>query len=175
MTNRRFRSQFEPLEQRALLSHLGSKAMLELVRNSKNQSASIVGSIQGTETSTTDGYALAGTGTVQPLGNVSVSGFLGLGGPHGSTGAVNGKGSMTFSNGQSSLVLSMMSHGYFRVGQYDEEIRVTVQAIGATGSHVGVGEKGTINLVNAIFATAGRGHDFRPVPFTAQINLKPAK
>jgi hypothetical protein len=175
MTNRRFRSQFEPLEQRALLSHLGSKAMLELVRNSKNQSASIVGSIQGTETSTTDGYALAGTGTVQPLGNVSVSGFLGLGGPHGSTGAVNGKGSMTFSNGQSSLVLSMMSHGYFRVGQYDEEIRVTVQAIGATGSHVGVGEKGTINLVNAIFATAGRGRDFRPVPFTAQINLKPAK
>jgi hypothetical protein len=82
---------------------------------------------------------------------------------------------MTFSNGQSSLVLSMTSHGYFRVGQYDEEIRVTVQVIGATGSHAAKGDGGTINLVNAIFATAGRGRDFRPVPFTAQINLKPAK
>jgi hypothetical protein len=50
---------------------------------------------------------------------------------------------------------------------------VTVQMRSATGSYSGIRVQGTLNFVNKIFLVHEGEHP--PVPFTAQINLKPAK
>ena len=135
----------------------------------KGQSPALVGSIQGTETVTPRGYQLEGTGTVTPLGDVTLTGFFG-----GGEGALNDKGTLTFSNGQGSLALSSKTHGYFPLrSQGAEEIRVTVQARSATGSYAGIRVQGTINLVNPLILVHKGEHP--PIPFTAQINLKRAK
>lgn len=171
----------EPLDVRDLPSVVTPHA--ELLRSMERadlstamaRSPALVGSIQGTETITTQGYRLGGTGSVGPMGDVTVSGFLGYGGPHGATGALNGRGALTFSNAQGSVMLSMKSHGYFPLRpQNAEEIRVTVRVQSATGDDAGIRVKGTINLVNHIFLVH-RGAGPIPVPFSAQINLKPMR
>jgi hypothetical protein len=91
MVVRQFRSRFEILEPRALLSHLDLGAMPEAGSKGKGKSPALVGSIQGTETGTPQGVQLEGTGTVTPLGNVTVTGFFG-----GGEGALNDKGTLTF-------------------------------------------------------------------------------
>ena len=169
MASRYFRTQLEPLDARALLSHLDLEAMLDAAPTGKGKSSALVGSIQGTETGTPKGVQLEGIGTVTPLGDVTVNGFFG-----GGKGALNDKGTLTFSNGQGSLALSLKTHGYFPLrSQGAEEIRATVQARSATGSYAGIHVQGTINLVNNIGIEHEGEHP--PVPFTSQINLKPTK
>jgi hypothetical protein len=58
-------------------------------------------------------------------------------------------------------------------GQAAEEIRVTVQTRSATGSYAGIQVAGTINLFNYLRIVHRGEHP--PVPFTAQIQLKPTK
>jgi hypothetical protein len=174
MIVRRFECNVESLEPRALLSHAGLTSVTD-ARGGRHGPA-LVGSVQGTETATVNEFQFTGTGTVQPLGDVSVSGFLLYGGPHGSTGAVNGRGSLTLSNGQGTLTLAMKSHGYFRVPHQMglEEIRVTVQVQSATGSYAGIHVQGTTNLVNPIVLIHS-GAVNPHVPFSASINLKPSR
>ncbi len=155
MPDRYFRAQVEGLEPRASLASLGLRPTPQAV----------VGAIQGTETIKAQGYQLQGSGTVTPLGDVSVTGFFG-----GGRGALNDRGSLTFSNANSRMTLSVSTHGYFPT-QYAEAIRMTVQVRSATGSSAGIHVQGTINLVNPIIP-----HHFGvipTVPFAAQINLRP--
>ena len=175
MANRSFRSQFEPLEPRALLSHLDLAAMAHTPPKGQGHGQALVGSIQGIETITPLGYQIGGTGTVTPVGSVTVTGFLGYGPPHGKGGAVNGKGTLTLSSGQGNLTLSLKSHGYIPLrSQNAEEIRVTVQPKSAHGTFTGIHVAGTINLFNFIGPPVHPG-EHPPVPFSAQINLKPTK
>lgn len=169
MANRNLNTQFEPLEPRALLSHAGPGASPDGASKGRAMSPALVGSIQGTETISAQGYQIGGTGAMTPLGNVTATGFLG-----GGKGALNDKGILTFSNSNGSLTLSLKTHGYFPLRSQDaEEIRATVQVRSATGSYTGIHVAGTINLVNYIGIIHEGEHP--PVPFTAQINLKPAK
>jgi hypothetical protein len=127
MANQHFRTQFEPLEPRALLSQFILGTTTESARTSNGKGAALVGSIEGTETFTTQGYQFVGTGTVQPLGGVSVTGVLKL----------KSQGTLKFSNTQGSVTLSMKYRGYFLLGAQDpfgEESRATVQVRSATGS-----------------------------------------
>jgi hypothetical protein len=169
MASRRFRMEFEPLEKRSLLSHLGLEAMMDAAPKGTGKSPALVGSIQGMEIPSSHGVALQGTATVTPLGDVALTGSWG-----GGKGALNDKGILTFSNGQGRLELTLKTHGYFPLrSQNAEEIRVTVQPRSASGSYTGIHVAGTINLVNYIGIIHEGEHP--PVPFTAQINLKPAK
>jgi hypothetical protein len=166
---RQTRSRFEILEPRASLSHLGLSAGPHALLDVRGQSPALIGSIQGTETAMPLGVQLEGTGTVTPLGNVTATGFFG-----GGKGALNDKGTLTFSNSQGSLTLSLKTHGYFPLrSQGAEEIRVTVQPRSASGSYAGIHVAGTIDLVNYIGIIHEGEHP--PVTFTAQINLKPPK
>jgi hypothetical protein len=171
---RYFKRQFELLEPRALLSHLNLEAMPAAALTERGRSSALLGSIQGLETPTSQGWQFEGTGTVQPLGEVSVTGFLGYGPPHGKGGAVNGTGTLTFSNDQGTLTLSMKSHGYFPLrSQNAEEIRVTVQVRSGSRTYAGTHVAGTINLVNPFTRTVVGAHP--SVPFSAEISLKPNK
>jgi hypothetical protein len=149
--------------------------MAEAGKKAKGPGQALLGSIQGTETATRQGWQLQGSGGVQPLGDVSVTGFLGYGHPGPKTGgAVGGSGTMRFSNAQGSVTLAMKSHGYFPLfRQNAEEIRVTVQTRSATGAYAGIHVAGTINLVNPFIRTVAGANP--PVHISAQINLKPAK
>ncbi len=170
MANQYCRIRLEPLEPRALLSHLNLAGMSAAKPMGRSQSVVLVGSIQGTENGTPQGVVqLDGSGTVTPLGDVTANGSFG-----GGKGAANDKGTLTFSNSQGSLTLSLNTHGYFPLrSQNAEEIRVTVAIRSASGSDAGIHVAGTINLVNYL----GVMHygEQPTVPFTAQINLKPAK
>jgi hypothetical protein len=169
MPSRRFRMEFEPLESRSLLSHLGLEAMIDASPKGMGPSPVLVGSIQGMEIPTPHGVTLQGTGAVTPLGDVALTGSWG-----GGKGALDDKGTLTFSSGQGRLELTLKTHGYFPLrSQNSEEIRVTVQPRSASGSYTAIHVAGTINLVNYI----GIEHEGEhvPVPFTAQISLKPAK
>jgi hypothetical protein len=169
MADRNLNTQFEPLEPRALLSHAGPGASPDGASKGRAMSPALVGSIQGTETISAQGYQIGGTGAMTPLGNVIATGFFG-----GGKGALNDKGTVTFSNSQGSLTLSLKTHGYFPLRSQDaEEIRVTVQVRSTTGSYTGIHVAGTINLVNGIVGF--RGGYRPPVPFTADVSLKPTK
>jgi hypothetical protein len=174
MVIRHLECNVESLEPRTLLAN-ATFAAVTAVRDEAHGSA-LIGSIQGTETAAATEFQFAGTGTVQPLGDVSVTGFLLYGGPHGTSGAMNGSGSLALSNGQGSLTLALKSHGFFRVPHQPslEEIRVTSQVASATGSASGIHVRGTINLVNPILLFH-EGSANEKVPLSAQINLKPSR
>jgi hypothetical protein len=108
MVHRYFRGELQPLEVRAALAHLDMGAMPEPALKGEAQHPALVGSIEGTETVTPQGFQIEGTGTVMPLGDVTVTGFFG-----GGTGALNDTGTLTLSNGQGRLTLSMKTHGFF--------------------------------------------------------------
>jgi hypothetical protein len=117
------------------------------------------------------GFQFQGTGSLQPMGEVTVTGSFQ---PNKKTGAVNGHGTLAFSNTQGSVTLSFTSHGYFPLEKLkEEELRVTAHVQSAIGNDAGVRDKGTVNLVNEILPS----HPGAPVPqpFNAQINLKPIK
>ena len=124
MANRYMRTQFEPLEPRALLSHFDLGAVPAELPMKAGQRQALVGSIQGTENSSTRVvYYINASGAVSPLGEVTVTGSFG-----GGRGALNDKGTLTFTNSQGSLTLSLKTHGYFPLeSQNEEEIRMTVQ------------------------------------------------
>jgi hypothetical protein len=70
--------------------------------------------------------------------------------------------------------LSFTSHGYFplrKIGQ--EEIRVTALVKSATGSDAGIRDNGTVNLDNELLPSNPVAPV--PLPFNAQINLKPTR
>jgi hypothetical protein len=146
------------------------------IAHDEARGSALIGSIQGTETAAATEFQLVGTGTVQPLGDVSGTGFLLYGGPHGTTGAVGGQGSLTLSNGQGSLTLAIESHGFSRVPHQPslEEIRVTARTASATGSASGIRVQGSINLVNPILLFHA-GSTNEQVPLSAQIHLKPSR
>jgi hypothetical protein len=155
------RPQLESLEGRTLLS-------------SGKPSPALVGSISGMEVGPADGSGIQiiESGNVKPLGNVTATGFLFF---NRKTGAVNSHGTLTLSNSQGSLTLSIKStKGFvplFKINS--EEIPVTVSVQSATGSFKGINVKGTVNLVNDI-----RPHRFGTPSVTlasAQFNLKPAR
>jgi hypothetical protein len=175
VSKRHFKTQFELLEPRALLSHLGPHAVPAAAPKGTGASLALVGSIQGTETPVALGWRLKGTGTVQPLGEVTVTGFLGGGPPHGTGGAAGGTGTLSLSNGQGSVTLSMKSHGFFRVpGQMAaEEIRVSVQVRSASGAYSRIRVAGTINLVSPI--VRHRVGTYPTLPFSAQFSIKAVK
>ncbi len=169
MADRNFRIRLEPMEPRALLSHFDLGGTPDVAPMGRSQGSALVGSIQGTETISANGYQLDGTGTVTPLGDVIVIGSFG-----GGQGALNDKGTLTFSNSQGSLTLSLKTRGYFPLrSQNAEEIRVTVQTLSASGSYADFRVQGTINFMNHILISHEGEHP--PVPFTAQIDLKAMK
>lgn len=79
MADRNFRIRLEPMEPRALLSHFDLGGTPEADSRGNSQRSALVGSIQGTETISANGYQLDGTGTVTPLGDVIVIGSFGGG------------------------------------------------------------------------------------------------
>ena len=169
MANGYMRTQFEPLGPRALLSHFDLGAVPAELPMKAGQRQALVGSIQGTENSSTRVvYYINASGAVSPLGEVAVTGSFG-----GDRGALNDKGTLTFTNSQGSLTLSLKTHGYFPLeSQNEEEIRMTVQVRSASGSYARIHVAGTINLVNS----AARGNNYRspgPVPFRHRLTSSP--
>jgi hypothetical protein len=173
MVDRCFKVNFERLEQRALLSRVGAAMIAEFRPETEARGPALVGSIQGDEVyqANATGFQFQGTGSLQPMGAVTATGSFH---PNKKTGAVNGHGTLAFSNAQGSVTLTFTSHGYFPLKKLrEEELRVTAQVQSATGNDAGVRDKGTVNLVNEILPS----HPGAPVPlpFNAQITLKPSK
>ncbi len=150
MVLRRCRIEIEVLEARALLSAVDVAAMPDLRQKPKGGGPAIVGSIQGelVANASLTGSTFQGTGTVQPMGVVVVTGSFR---PNKRTGAVNGHGALIFSNSQGTLTLSLVSHGFFSPAKLrqmsEQEVRLTVQVQSATGQYTGIRVKGTTDLV----------------------------
>ncbi len=176
MFRRRSNVDVEPLERRALLSHVGVAGVMGIRQQAKGRGPALVGSIQGEEVFQANftHEQFQGTGTVQPMGSVTVSGSFQ---PNQKTAAVNGRGTLSFWTSQGSVSLSMITRGFFTSPSLkqtnSEELRATVQVRSATSSYADIRVKGTINLVNTIILSHPGAP--APLPFNAEINLKPTK
>lgn len=112
MFRRRSNVDVEPLERRALLSHVGVAGVMGIRQQAKGRGPALVGSIQGEEVFQANftHEQFQGTGTVQPMGSVTVSGSFQ---PNQKTAAVNGRGTLSFWTSQGSVSLSMITRGFF--------------------------------------------------------------
>jgi hypothetical protein len=171
-----FKSNFDVLEGRRLLSRSALSGPIELDRESRTPSQKLVGSIQGTEYSPADTaigtIQLNAAGVVSPMGSVTATGVL-LYAKR--TGAVNSHGTLTLANSQGTLTLSMTKgQGYHRLkGAYFEGIPVSVRVASATGAFKSIHVSGTITLANG----STRHPVGSPVStsLSVQFNLKPTK